>query len=174
MKFIVAVILSLGIAALVYYFNSPPSTTTNLPASTVAVNDGPKAYLTASYKMNVDGRDFSLKMVYDFPNSQVCEAQLNSTDTMNMISTFKQRCSSDSVCKEAEISSCSSFTDQKYKDMLDKKYHDTHYIYLSDSKLTDQRGVIVFWGLNEQESEKMCDYVKKSNRTINPINIECL
>ena len=58
--------------------------------------------------------------------------------------------------------------------MLDKNYHDTHYIYLSDSKLTDQRGVIVFWGLNEQESEKMCDYVKKSNRTINPINIECL
>lgn len=174
MKLIIALIASTVIALLVYHFNSGTKTPADMPASTVISESGPTAYLTASYKMNIQGRDFNLKMVYDFPNSQVCQAQLHSTNTTSMISTFKQRCENDSTCQAAQISSCSSFADQKYKDMLNKNYHDNHYIYLSDAKVPNQHGVIVFWGLNDQESIMMCDYVKKNNRSINPINIECL
>lgn len=174
MKFIIAIIASMVIAVLVYYFNSKSEAPSVVLASTVSAESSPKAYLTASYKMNVQGRDFNLKMVYDFPNTDICQAQFNSSESSSMISTFKQRCDNDSVCQAAEVSSCSTFTDQKYKDMLDKNYHDTHYIHISDPKIANQRGVIVFWGLNESEASGMCDHMKKGNRTINPLIIECL
>ncbi|KAB0624869.1 hypothetical protein F7P75_11970 [Acinetobacter gandensis] len=56
MKFIIAIIASMVIAVLVYYFNSKSEAPTVVPASTVSAESGPKAYLTASYKMNTRSR----------------------------------------------------------------------------------------------------------------------
>lgn len=120
-------------------------------------------YVNVSFNQYLSGRDFTIKLVMEFPNLERCESQLKTNNTSNLLSSFAKQCESDSNCKAYRISSCTTYTDDKYKEMLNKTYSGSHYIHISDRKNTNERGVLVYWGLNESEAQNFCKFM--SNKT---------
>ncbi len=128
-------------------------------------------YAEVEIKLNVQSRDISGKLVFEFPNIQRCQEEL--MNNQSYIQNYSKQCERDSLCKSVHIGSCSSFVDSKYISMLNKKFNGSHYMHISDNKNPNERGVIAFWGLSDKEAEKVCTDTSKKSSEKN-ITTECL
>lgn len=63
--------------------------------------------------------------------------------------------------------------DDKYLSMMNKQFKGSHYMHISDTTNTNERGVIAFWGLSDQESMNLCLENQKERREKNIVT-ECL
>lgn len=118
-------------------------------------------YSTVDVKFSEGSRDVTTKLVFEFPSLARCESE--SKNKEGYLKNYESRCEQDSACQSVNMSSCAGFIDEKYKGMLNKQFSGTHFLHVSAKRTPDERGVIVFWGLNDDEAKSMCDYVDKRN-----------
>ena len=161
---IAMVLIGLGLYAFAPKSQKPETNTTA---------SGPQTptYVDVEIKLNVEGRDISGKLVFEFPNLQRCQEE--SINNQSYIKDYSKQCDRDSLCKSVHVGSCSSFVDSKYISMLNKQFSGSHYMHISDSKNPNERGVIAFWGLSDNEAEKVCTDTSKRTSEKNIIT-ECL
>lgn len=128
---------------------SPTTQVTNTPA-----------YINLDLK--ADG--YTLKLVYAFANIEQCEKIIQSSSGSGLMRDFKNSCTLD--CEILSNLSCSSFTDTKYISMLNQEYSGSQYLHISNKNDPNERGVIAFWGLSNQEAEQLCNYVKDNSKSV--------
>ena len=125
------------------------------------------AYINLDLKTN----GYSLKLVYEFSNIEQCEKAVQSRNTHGFIKDFKNSCFSD--CEITSNLSCSSYTDTKYISMLNQKYSGSQYLHSSSKNNPNERSVIAFWGLSNQEAEQLCHYLKDNSKS-SLVQTKCL
>lgn len=162
---IAMLIIGIGIYAISNQSKTPnPSTAVNTTAQT-------PTYIDVEIKLDVQGRDISGKLVFEFPSMERCQAE--SANKKSFIQEYNENCGVNSGCKSIRIGTCSSFVDEKYLSMMNKQFKGSHYMHISDTTNTNERGVIAFWGLSDEEATALCAANKKSNYDKNIIT-ECL
>lgn len=119
--------------------------------------DQPPAYVTADMKLHLQGRDFSLKAVVEFPSQVACTSSYQAQESF--VEQLKQLCSSVQGCQSSNTSSCIASVDEKYQRMLGKENANVYYLHAE--RKGQQRGVLVYWGLNDQEGKMICEAGKQ-------------
>lgn len=153
-KILLTIIAIIVIAITIYTISNRPKTPQSTTSNTNTSIVNTPTYIDVEVKFAVQGRDISGKAVFEFPNIESCQA--NTMNEQSFIQKYKKECTEDRGCKSIRLGTCSSYVDEKYLSMLNKEFKDTHYMYLYDTRNTKERGVIVFWGLNEQEAKELC------------------
>lgn len=119
--------------------------------------DGPVAYVTSDMQLRLQGRDFSLKAVVEFPSQAACQSSYQGNESfVHQINTL---CASTQGCRSSTTSSCIASVDEKYKSMLGKENANVYYLHAE--RQGRQRGVLVYWGLNDQEGKMICEAGKQ-------------
>lgn len=155
----------IGIA--IYAFSSSSETS----QTTTQVGPQNPTYADVEIKLNIEGRDISGKLVFEFPNMQRCQAE--AANKQSFIQEYNTQCSEQNICKSIHIGNCSSYVDDKYLSMMNKQFKGSHYMHISNTTNTNERGVIAFWGLSDQESMNLCLENQKERREKNIVT-ECL
>lgn len=141
-----------------------------LQKSSLITSSSP-VYSTVDVKFSEGSRDVTTKLVFEFPSLERCESE--SKNKEGFLKSYESRCEQDGTCQSVNMSSCAGFVDAKYKGMLNKEFSGTHFLHVSAKRIPDERGVIVFWGLNDDEAKSMCDYLDKRN-TSEQMNSVCV
>lgn len=162
---IALLIIGIGIYAISHQSKTPNSSTViNTTAQT-------PTYIDVEIKLDIQGRDISGKLVFEFPSMERCQAE--SGNKKSFVQEYNEECDTHRGCKSVRIGTCSSFVDAKYLSMMNKQFKGSHYMHISDTTNTNERGVIAFWGLSDQEATELCTASKKNNYDKNII-AECL
>ncbi len=119
--------------------------------------DQPSAFVTSDVKLHMQGRDFSLKAVVEFPSQAVCQSAYQGTESF--VQEIKALCAATEGCRSSSTSTCIASVDEKYKTMLDKGNANVYYLHAE--RKGRQRGVLVYWGLNDDEGKKVCEVGKQ-------------
>ncbi|TEU29300.1 hypothetical protein [Alkanindiges illinoisensis] len=142
-----------------------------LAAAHAAMQDHSPVYSTVQVKMQGQGREITLKGVFESVDAEHCfnEQQKSSS----LIGNYQQRCNSELSCQSVKLSSCSTFVEANYKDMLNKKPASTRYVHLQNAQNPKERGVLVFWGLSSSEADDFCTHMTKQ-RVPEQIEMACI
>ena len=128
----------------------------NSPENQNTIESATPAYVNVAVKIS----DITLKLIYEFSSMEKCQQIVNDDKKSNIIADFEKMCSGSTECKSVNISACSTSIDSKYIKMLNKNYSGSQYLHLTDSRNTQERTVIAFWELTNDEAEKVCNYIK--------------
>lgn len=120
-------------------------------------SDQPSAYVTADMKLRLQGRDFSLKAVVEFPSQAVCESAYQGNESF--VEEIKNLCSATEGCRSSSTSTCIASVDEQYKTMLARENANVYYLHAERKGV--QRGVLVYWGLNDHEGKIVCEAGKQ-------------
>lgn len=120
---------------------------------TSAITAPQLTYSMLNMKLSSGSRDFNIKAVMEFPSQLACEQSRNGYSSL--VQDFKSTCESAQGCKSLNDTACSSYVEDKYLAMLHQEKRDVYYIHVQGSQ--QDRGVIVFWGLNEEEAQRFCE-----------------
>lgn len=130
--------------------------------------DSQPVYSTVEINLTGNGRDIHLKGVLEFPNAERCTKVMQSHSSM-----FDEDCSAGEDCTSPQIvTSCVSYVDAKYKDMLDKKPMGITYAHVVNAKVNSEKAVMAFWGLTNAEASQLCQELI-SDKTADEID-ECI
>ena len=119
--------------------------------------DQPSAYITSDMKLHLQGRDFTLKAVVEFPSQAACASSYQANQSF--VNDIKSLCSVTEGCRSSAISSCVASVDEKYKTMLKKGNANVYYLHAEHNDT--QRGVLVYWGLSDEEGKTVCEAGKQ-------------
>lgn len=145
--FIVLIVIVGGVFA----FNHFSSSSSEEDESSVSSRE--PAYSTLNMKLTSGSRDFNLKAVMEFPSQKACEKSRESYSAL--VQDFKGMCEGTAGCQAMDETACSSYVEDKYLTMLNKEPRDIYYLHMQGAK--KERGVIVFWGLNDTEGQQICE-----------------
>ena len=135
-------------------------------------------YSMLNMKLSSGSRDFNLKAVMEFPSQKACEKSRQSYSSL--VQNFKSMCEATTGCQALDDTACSSYVEDKYLSMLNKEKRDIYYVHMQGTK--KERGVIVFWGLNDEEAKQICakgqqDAVRENRYKSDPddkIEVSCV
>jgi hypothetical protein len=116
-------------------------------------------YTTIQVKMQGNGREITLKGVFESPDAIHCQNEIHQDDSL--MRSYQQRCDREQSCQALKLSSCGTYVEAKYKDMLNKKPASTRYVHLQNKHNPKERGIFVFWGLNSTEADEFCKHMIK-------------
>lgn len=119
--------------------------------------DGPVAYVTSDMQLRLQGRDFSLKAVVEFPSQAACQSSYQGNESF--VQDLNQLCASTQGCRSSTTSSCIASVDEKYKSMLGKGNANVYYLHAE--RTGKQRAVLVYWGLSDHEGKMACEAGKQ-------------
>lgn len=126
-------------------------------ANAAAYQNQTPVYTTIQLKMQDAGREVTLKGVFESVDAEHCFHELQKSSSL--IGNYQQRCHNEASCSSLKLSSCSSYVEQSYKDMLDQKPASTRYLHLQSTQKPSERGVLVFWGLSSEEADNFCRHM---------------
>ena len=124
-------------------------------------------YGEARYALDFPERDIELVAIGQRYNTDDCEKD-------SIIQKHYQICEHTPHCSEIKYE-CKPTMESEYKRMFNQQASSTHYIHMQD--LRDQlQGIILLWGLTEQESKGFCqsmvdDFLLKRDKDI---TIRCI
>ena len=130
-----------------------------LAAAHAAMQDHSPVYTTIQVKMQGEGREITLKGVFESPDAIHCQNEIHKDDSL--MRNYQQRCDREQSCQALKLSSCSTYVEANYKDMLNKKPVSTRYVHLQNKQNPKERGIFVFWGLNSTEADEFCKHMIK-------------
>ena len=130
-----------------------------LAAANAAMQDHSPVYTTIQVKMQGNGREITLKGVFESPDAIHCQNEIHKDDSL--MRNYQQRCDREQSCQALKLSSCSTYIEANYKDMLNKNPASTRYVHLQNKQNPKERGIFVFWGLNSTEADEFCKHMIK-------------
>lgn len=142
-----------------------------LAAESASMQDHSPVYSTIQLKMQGEGREITLKGVFESVDAEHCFNELQKSSSL--IGNYQQRCAHEASCKSLKLSSCSTYVEANYQDMLNKKPASTRYLHLQNAQNPKERGVLVFWGLNSSEADDFCTHMTKE-RVPEHIEMACI
>jgi hypothetical protein len=136
-------------------------------ADIAAQVDNQPVYSTVGMKFPADDRIITLKGVLEFPNIKRCTQVMQSKTSM-----FDEPCAGSDCASLEVISTCVSYVDAKYKDMLNKKPMQTTYAHVINAKFPDEKAAMAMLGLSSEEAKLLCQELI-SDKTTDEID-ECI
>lgn len=136
-------------------------------ADIAAQVDNQPVYSTVGMKFPADDRIITLKGVLEFPNIKRCTQVMQSKTSM-----FDEPCAGSDCASLEVISTCVSYVDAKYKDMLSKKPMQTTYAHVINAKFPDEKAAMAMLGLSSEEAKLLCQELI-SDKTTDEID-ECI
>lgn len=130
-----------------------------LAAANAAMQDHSPVYTTIQVKMQGNGREITLKGVFESPDAIHCQNEIHKDDSL--MRNYQQRCDREQSCQALKLSSCSTYVEANYKDMLNKNPASIRYVHLQNKQNPKERGIFVFWGLNSTEADEFCKHMIK-------------
>lgn len=170
MNKILLTLIAMLVMGIAIYAVSNTSKTPDIAATPTNAPTTP-TYIDVEIKLDVKGRDISGKLVFEFPSMERCQAE--SGNQKSFVQEYNETCNESRGCKSVQVGSCSSFVDDKYLSMLNKQFKGSHYMHISDTQTSDERGVLAFWGLSDEEATALCDASRKDHYD-ESILTECL
>jgi hypothetical protein len=127
----------------------------------------PIVYGEARITFNVPGREIEAVAIGQRYGTKECRRD-------SPVEKFNEMCGNDSFCVETKYE-CKVDVDAQYKGMLDKQAARTHYVHLQH-KTNDLEGILLFWGLTDEESQAFCSQFIKRIDTQNgiPVVAQCI
>lgn len=126
------------------------------------------AYSEGRFHFTEDGRDVEIVVVSERGAEENCSSEL-------LFGSASDLCSEEFRCSPAEFV-CKNELDERYRGMLNKETAIVTYLHFEDLA-SGLRAVVIFWGVSQEESEKICPILIKNlekNKDIRGIAAECI